>query len=127
MNQSLTIPAGYYSNDIVVDNGVKNNGVLNWNPSGPETFTINGFYSGGTISTVNAYNAGYAAGKNDYNAYINAFKAGYDKGQAEKSGSFRFRTSYSGNKRVDCDIYINGEKKDHIYDSDGHVDHTFYY
>lgn len=25
-NQSLTIPAGYYSNDIVIDNGVKDNG-----------------------------------------------------------------------------------------------------
>ena len=39
--------------------------MLNWNPSGPETFVINGVYSGGTISTVNAYNKGLANGQNN--------------------------------------------------------------
>ncbi len=38
---------------------MKNNGLLNWNPTTSESKTIiPGYYSGGTISTTNAYNAG---------------------------------------------------------------------
>ena len=99
MNQSLTIPAGYYSNDIVIDNGVKDKGVLNWNPYGPATFVLNGFYSGGTISTENAYNAGYAAGK----------AAGITEGRGQNTGFGRGSYTLDTLAWVGraCDCYSN--------------------
>lgn len=63
-NQQLVLPSGYYGNGITINN-VCSGGVLNWNPAGPETFTINGFYSSGTLSTSNAYQSGYAKGVAD--------------------------------------------------------------
>lgn len=40
-----------------------NRGNLNWNPNSSTSYTVpEGYYSGGTISTANAYNAGYNAG-----------------------------------------------------------------
>lgn len=40
-----------------------NNGILNWNPSGKETYNISsGYYSGGILSTDDAYNSGYNEG-----------------------------------------------------------------
>ena len=41
-----------------------NRGNLNWNPSSSTSYTVPaGYYSGGTISSSNAYNIGYANGK----------------------------------------------------------------
>lgn len=41
-----------------------NRGALNWNPSKSESKTVSaGYYSGGKLSTANAYNAGFSAGK----------------------------------------------------------------
>ena len=78
---------------------IKNNGVLNWNPSGIATIAINGFYSGGTVSTANAYNAGYEAGK----------RAGIAEGRGQNTGFGR------GSYTLDtlawigraCDCYSN--------------------
>ena len=105
MNQSLTIPAGYYSNDIVIDNGVKDNGELNWNPSKPETFTIDGFYSSGTISTENAYNTGYNNGRDA------GYGTGYDKGKNDALRSinpYRQNTYNMVGKRSFSFSTING-------------------
>ena len=105
MNQSLTIPAGYYSNDIVINNGVKDNGELNWNPSKPETFTIDGFYSSGTISTENAYNTGYNNGRDA------GYGTGYDKGKNDALRSinpYRQNTYNMVGKRSFSFSTING-------------------
>ena len=38
-----------------------NKGELNWNPTGSETYTVEeGYYSGGTLNSSNAYNTGYS-------------------------------------------------------------------
>ena len=43
-----------------------NRGNLNWKPSNGTTYTVPaGYYSGGTLDSRDAYNNGYAAGKND--------------------------------------------------------------
>ena len=47
---------------INISGTMANRGALNWNPSGSESKTVSaGYYSGGTLSTANAYNAGKAA------------------------------------------------------------------
>ena len=51
MNQSLTIPAGYYSNDIVIDNGVKDKGVLVNEVA--HAFYCNNMFSQGGRSNIN--------------------------------------------------------------------------
>jgi len=47
------------SKAIGLTGSMPNRGLLNWNPSGNETFSVPaGYYSGGTLSTENAYNSG---------------------------------------------------------------------
>ena len=132
INESITLPSGYYPENMTIHNNVLNRGSLNWNPTGNTSMDIpSGYYSGGKISTSNAYNAGstngYNQGRNDgYNQGRNdGYNQGHSDGQASKSGSFRFRTSYSGNNRVDCTIWVNGQEYTHLHDSDGKVDYTW--
>ena len=48
-----------YVNGQLVTGTIENRGTLNWNPSESTSLTIEpGYYSGGTISTENAYQAG---------------------------------------------------------------------
>ena len=48
-----------------------NNGELNWKPTTNTTYTVEpGYYSGGTLDSSGAYNAGYAAGKTDSTSSI---------------------------------------------------------
>lgn len=58
--------SGYtFTNDSTVgaSGSMPNRGQLNFNPSGSTSQSVaSGYYSGGTISSQNAYNAGYAAG-----------------------------------------------------------------
>ena len=61
-------------------------GTLNWNPSSSTSYTVpSGYYSGGTISTSNAYNAGVTAADNRVNAnstnYITGYNNGYNDGK----------------------------------------------
>ena len=49
-----------FVNGQLVTGTMENRGTLNWNPSESTSLTIEpGYYSGGTISTANAFNAGY--------------------------------------------------------------------
>lgn len=49
---------------VNVSGTMANRGALNWSPSGSESKTVSaGYYSGGTLNSANAYNAGYSAGK----------------------------------------------------------------
>lgn len=61
-----------------------NNGELNWNPSGSETYTlIEGYYSGGTLNSAEAYNAGIVDGREGYytkEQYDANYTAGYNAG-----------------------------------------------
>lgn len=53
-----------YINGNKVTGTMADRGTLNWNPTSSTNYTVPaGYYSGGTISTSNAYNAGYNAGK----------------------------------------------------------------
>lgn len=51
------------SSGVGLSGGMANRGALNWSPSKSTSYTVPaGYYSGGTISTSNAYTAGYNAG-----------------------------------------------------------------
>lgn len=53
-----------YVNGVKATGTMANRGTLNWSPSTSTSYTVPaGYYSGGTISTANAYNAGLAAGR----------------------------------------------------------------
>lgn len=54
------------SSAVGVSGTMPNRGALNFNPSSSLSQSVSaGYYSGGTLSSQNAYNAGYSAGKND--------------------------------------------------------------
>ena len=60
------ILSGYtaWVNGNKLTGNMTNRGALNWNPGSSTSYTVPaGYYSGGTISTSNAYNAGVNAGK----------------------------------------------------------------
>ena len=84
------------SSNVGLTGTMANRGTLNWAPSNSTSYNIPaGYYSGGTISTANAYNAGNTAGYNNgYNAGINAAKA-----------------------QIKCDTYTSGPVV--IYNNDG--------
>lgn len=51
-----------------------NRGALNWNPGSSTSYSVPaGYYSGGTLNTANAYNAGVAAGKTSFGSWSVAF------------------------------------------------------
>lgn len=63
---SVTFPAGYYDQPIVVNNMVKNRGSLSLKPSEKDTYTYDpGYYDNISLDTTTiwdtAYNTGYAA------------------------------------------------------------------
>lgn len=148
LGEKITLPAGYYPESITVSNDIVNRGQLNWNPAGAAAYNIpSGYYTGGTINSTAAYNNGYSAGHGvgynagngaGYNAGYNAgnsagysagynagYNDGYGRGQASKSGTFRFRTSYNGNKNVFVTMWVNGQQYQTLNASDGHVDYTW--
>ena len=48
-----------------ITGSMPNRGALNWSPSSSTSYTVPaGYYSGGTLSSAGAYNAGVSAGKN---------------------------------------------------------------
>ena len=58
-----------------------NRGNLNWNPSSSTTYTVPaGFYSGGTISSSNAYSKGVTDADNRANINSTNYKTGYNSG-----------------------------------------------
>lgn len=63
---SAQILTGYnaWVNGSNVNGAMPNRGNLNFNPSGSTSQAVpSGYYSGGTLSSANAYNAGYNAGQ----------------------------------------------------------------
>ena len=65
---SAQILTGYnaWVNGSNINGSMPNRGNLNFNPSSSTSQSVaSGYYSGGTLSTANAYNAGFSAGKND--------------------------------------------------------------
>ncbi len=58
-----------------------NRGKLNWNPSSSTTYTVPaGYYSGGTISSSNAYSKGVTDADNRANTNSTNYKTGYNSG-----------------------------------------------
>ncbi len=63
-----------------------NRGKLNWNPSSSTTYTVPaGYYSGGTISSSNAYSKGVTDADNRANPSSVNYQTGYNAGVASKS------------------------------------------
>ena len=62
-NESITLPSGYYPNDITISNNVMNKGDLKMVPGGSGVFPVaSGYYTGGQIDTTQVYKAGYTEG-----------------------------------------------------------------
>ena len=63
VNEAITLPSGYYPNDITIKNNVANRGSLSFNPSGKSRISIAaGYYTSGVLDSTAAYNKGYADG-----------------------------------------------------------------
>ena len=59
------------ANSVGLTGSMVNRGTLNWNPTSSTMYTLQpGYYSGGTLSSLNAYNSGYNAGKNAVNGTL---------------------------------------------------------
>ncbi len=90
-NQQLILPSGYYGNGMTINNVISGE-TLNWNPTGNATLVIDKPYTSGTISTSNAYDAGYRegckAGKNEALNSINPSIISYEELTGRKSFSF---------------------------------------
>ena len=64
VNEAITLPSGYYPNDITIKNNVVNRGSLSFNPSRRSSSSVSaGYYTGGTLSSSNAYDQGYRDGE----------------------------------------------------------------
>lgn len=91
--------------------------MLNWNPTGPETLAINGFYSNGMISTVEAYNAGIIEGRNRAMNDYNSKKAGYTDqtiatGLRSEHSPSPFYMTFNELSRIDAIVYCSGPAYD---------------
>lgn len=78
IGETVTLPAGYYSDSITVINNIVNRGKLNWAPTTKTTYTVpSGYYEGGTLDVSKVYEAAYNAGKTA------GYNEGYNKGKTE--------------------------------------------
>ena len=92
------------SSNVGLKGTMVNRGTLSWAPSNSESYNVPaGYYSGGTISTTNAYNSGYNAGNSA--GYNNGYNAGYNAGKAIKSVTVS--CSYTQD-----DVSVNSQTKD---------------
>lgn len=63
INEAIKLPSGYYPSDITIYNNILNRGSITFNPSSRTSLTLPaGYYSGGTLSSAGAYDAGYNRG-----------------------------------------------------------------
>lgn len=89
---------------VNVSGTMPNRGALNWTPNGSESKSVSaGYYSGGTLNSANAYNAGHSAGYNSgYNDGQAAAIPGYQKvGSKIADGTpTNFTYTFSGNKTI---------------------------
>ena len=69
------------ANGVGLSGTLKNRGALNWNPASSTSYSVPaGYYSGGTLSSVGAYNAGMTAADNRANTNSTNYKTGYNAG-----------------------------------------------
>ena len=75
------------ANSIGLSGSMKNRGSLNWNPTTNTSYSIPaGYYSGGTLNSAGAYNAGMTAADNRVNTNSTNYKTGYNAGVAAADG-----------------------------------------
>lgn len=100
---------------------MKDNKILNWNPSEKTTYQIpSGYYSGGTLDSTNSYNAGHDTGYNaGYNAghssgYNEGYNAGHDTGYNEGTSANTLKTqsitqtlSYGNTRKIATFTFTN--------------------
>jgi hypothetical protein len=78
-----------------------NRGTLNWNPSSKTTYTVPaGYYSGGTLNSTNAYNAGVTAGSGTYTGHTFTVVA---SGTYTDSGGGVYHESAQGSFTINAD------------------------
>ncbi len=84
LNETVTLPVGYYAYPVTINNGVKNIGVgsITGNEStGVQTYNINaGYYTQIKVDQTKAYNAGVTYADGRTNANSANYKAGYNAG-----------------------------------------------
>ena len=104
-----------YVNGNKVTGTMANKGNLNWSPTTSTTYTVPaGYYSGGTLDSSGAYNAGYSAGSSTKQASVTI--SGTMSGSASQpyggtSGSTRGQISIPtmGYKKADVTITWTGK------------------
>jgi len=84
---------GFLNTSMILGNGFDNaayynRGMLNWSPNNGTTYTIQpGYYSGRTLNSSGAYNAGYDAGlaaaDNRINTDNKSYTEGYNEGKID--------------------------------------------
>ncbi len=76
-----------------ITGSMANRGALNWNPSGSSTYTVPaGYYSGGTLNSSGAYNAGVSAADNRVNTNSASYKNGYNAGVNAGKNTYGMKT-----------------------------------
>ena len=110
VNESVTLPSGYYPSDITVSNNVINRGTVSFSPSGKQSITLQaGYYTGGTLDSTSAYNQGYNQGVTDADARANPsstnYQTGYNQGVANADArsnpsSANYQAGYNAGKNA---------------------------
>ena len=77
------------ANGVGLSGTMKNRGALNWNPSSSTSYSVPaGYYSGGTLSSAGAYNAGMTAADNRANSNSVNYQTGYNAGLAAGKATY---------------------------------------
>lgn len=88
-----------------VTGNMANRGTLNFNPSSSTSQSVSaGYYSGGTLSSANAYNAGFNAGKATV-VDLGIISASSQSGSNTRDSTFNL-TKYSGYKNISASNII---------------------
>ena len=89
------------ANGVGLSGTMKNRGALNWNPTTSTSYSVPaGYYSGGTLSSAGAYNAGMTAADNRANTNSTNYKTGYNAGMTAadnrvNTNSTNYKAGYS--------------------------------
>ena len=96
-------------NGSKITGSMANRGALNWNPSGSSTYTVPaGYYSGGTLNSSGAYNAGVKAGKNSVDGSSIAKTYSATSTKVNNNASNYKMTGITGSGHIVACIFLTG-------------------
>lgn len=95
-NEALTLPAGFYANDLTIQNNVKNLGNVTKSLGAEQSYTIEpGYYTGGTITNSDVNRGSLSQTLNPGGSYTLA--AGYYSGGTVKANANTQTYTYPAN------------------------------